>query len=193
MGLNSLGVPSANSTLLTRNSSDWIQTFTGRQFWPLAPRVEDVDLRDIAHALSNICRFTGHVRRFYSVAQHCVIMTENAPDDIRREVLMHDAAEAYMTDIARPVKKSIPNFKEIEIRIETCIAERFGLRFPWPDAVGELDLQALATERRDLMSPPPIPWKSTENVKPWPMVIEPWAPAKAEHVFLEFCLRHGIE
>lgn len=176
-----------------RGGTDWIQTYTGKQFWPLDPRAEEVDIRDIAHALSLTCRYTGHCKKFYSVAQHCVLMAMYAPSEFAREVLLHDAAEAYMADVARPVKKSIPQLKEIEVRLEACIAERFGLRFPWPEVVGILDLQALATERRDLMATPPIPWKSTVGVEPFPDTIEPWSPDKAETIFLNWCDELEIE
>jgi hypothetical protein len=174
-----------NKTL--RGGTDWIQTFTGRQFWPLDPRPEEIDIRDIAHALSLTCRYAGHCKRFYSVAQHCVLMACWAPINFAREVLLHDAAEAYMDDVARPVKKSIPQLKEIEIRLEKCIAEAFGLQFPWPAIVSELDLRALATEQRDLMASPPIPWKRTAGIEPFPSVIDPWSPDKAEVVFLNWC------
>lgn len=180
-----------------RDASTWILTFTGRQVWPLNPRPDDFDLVDIAHALSNICRFTGHVRTFYSVAQHCVIMTENAPEEIRREVLMHDAAEAYLADVARPIKKELRVLKVFETRLELCIATRFSLRFSvehgWPAGVAELDLRALATERRDLMEKPPIPWRSTETVEPFEREIKPVGPDAAKAMFLAFAERLGLK
>lgn len=85
----------------------WIQTFTGKQFWPLAPKASDVCIEDIAHALSLKCRFGGHVKKFYSVAEHCVrVMKILKPAD-QLWGLMHDAAEAYLPDIAAPIKRSV--------------------------------------------------------------------------------------
>ncbi len=148
----------------------WIQTYTGRQFWPLDPRADDVHIDDIAHALALVCRYTGHCRLPYSVGQHSLYVAsivERTGGD-RKHVLtalLHDAAEAYTADIARPLKKSMPQFAEIEHRLETVIAERFGLIFPFPDCVKTADNIMLATERRDLMAEPPRPWK-TYGVEP---------------------------
>lgn len=130
-----------------RCDSTWIQTFTGRQFWPLNPRAEDVCIEDIAHALSMKCRYTGHCRQFYSVAQHSVIMTELSLSP--HWALMHDAAEAYMPDVARPVKRLIPQLKDVEDGLLKVIAEAFSLEWPIPkyveDDVKSLDLILLST------------------------------------------------
>src|ERR1700724_2684254 len=83
----------------------WQQTFTGRRFYPLSPRVEDVCIEDIAHALSNICRYGGHCREFYSVAQHCNMVSDWMPE-FKLEGLLHDSPEAYIGDMVRPVKHS---------------------------------------------------------------------------------------
>lgn len=168
-----------------RCDSTWIQTFTGRQFWPLNPRAEDIDIRDIAHALSNICRFTGHTRWFYSVAQHSVIASHHCEDPMW--ALLHDASEAYLCDIARPLKRS-PEFsayRNAESRMMQVIAERFVLPWPEPAFIKQIDLVMLATERRDLMPHPPRPWLSIENVKPLAQGIQPWSPARAEFEFLD--------
>jgi len=81
---------------------DWIQTYTGKRFWPLDPRPEDVDILDIAHSLSLLCRFTGHTSSFYSVSQHSILVAQEVPKRLRLWALFHDAAEAYIGDIARP-------------------------------------------------------------------------------------------
>lgn len=152
----------------------WIQTFTGRQFWPLDPKAEDIDIRDIAHALALKCRYTGHCREFYSIAQHSCLVGAAVEDKGKNSfdhrlcltALLHDAAEAYTADIARPVKKSIAQFAEIEHRLESVIAKKFGLLFPFPGVVKWADNCLLATERRDLMATPPRPWRSVEAVEP---------------------------
>src|SRR5579885_2784587 len=83
---------------------DWIQTYCGVAFYPLDPRPEEILIEDIAHALSMLCRFTGHVKRFYSVAQHCVYVSHRCDPKDALWGLLHDAAEAYLNDISRPVK-----------------------------------------------------------------------------------------
>ena len=104
---------------------DFIQTFTGRMFWPIDPQPDEVDIEDIAHALSNVCRFCGHTREFYSVAQHSVLVSEIVPAAFALEGLLHDATEAYISDVARPVKPYLTNYKEIEINLYRAIAKRF--------------------------------------------------------------------
>lgn len=161
-----------------------ICTFTGRQFFPLDPRPEDICIEDIAHGLSLQCRFTGQIRHFYSIAQHSVHVSESV--DCVREGLMHDASEAYLSDIARPIKPFIPRYKEFEERLERVIAERFKLTFPWPPDVKEADTGMLQTEARDLL---PInlehtPWW-TIKMNPYDFKIIPWSPAVAEEQFLQ--------
>jgi hypothetical protein len=165
-----------------RSSSNWIQTFTGKQFWPTSPRAEDVDIVDIAHALSQKCRYTGHTREFYSVAQHCVIMSENVPPEHALWALLHDASEAYLPDVARPVKNEILGFIAIEDQLMTVIAEVFGLPMPMPNIIHSMDRVLLETERRDLMAPAPAPWRTLEG--PLPLIIKPLAPIGSKLAFL---------
>jgi len=167
-----------------RPVDEWIQTYTGRAFWPLAPRPEDIDLADIAHALALKCRFTGHVREHYSVAEHSVHVSRLVPPEDAFWGLLHDASEAYLPDVARPVKPRMIGFRRIEDRVMRAIAKRFGLRWPMPASVHKADLVALRTERRDLMAEPPMPWKTDEAIEPDPETIVPIGQARAEHVFL---------
>lgn len=167
----------------------WIQTFTGRAFYPLDPNPADIVIEDIAHALSNMCRYTGHCREFYSVAEHSVRMARQLldngwPDDVVLWGLLHDASEAYLVDVPRPIKSSLIGYREMEARVMTAVAERFRLPWPQPDVVSKADLRMLATEFRDLMSAPPIPWKSIEGVEPFKFEIEPWSPSYAKDSFL---------
>ncbi len=105
---------------------NWIQTYSGRQFWPLEPRAEDVAVEDIAHALSLLCRYGGHSSRFYSVAEHCVLVSHKCG----LHGLLHDAAEAYLLDIPRPVKALMPEYKWAEERVIVAIYEALGVTLP---------------------------------------------------------------
>ena len=181
----------------------WIQTYNGRQVYPLAPEPAQIDIHDIAHALANLCRFTGHSRRFYSVAQHSVLVARECPDEYAAWGLMHDAAEAYINDIARPLKQNTwlvdgadtpARIEAVEQRILEAISVRFVL--PWPvgeeceRAIKEIDTRLLLTEKRDLMAAEPAPW-SVEG-EPFDFRIEPWTPEQAEREFLSAALEYRI-
>lgn len=171
--------------MIERTDGNWIQTFNGKQFWPLNPRPEDIDFRDIAHALAMKCRYTGHCLRFYSIAQHSVLASQIVPPADAKWALLHDAAEAYLADVARPVKRAMKDFQEIEDHLLRCIIEHFGLSWPQPDSIHQADLVLLRTERRDLMAPPPIPWRTDELAKPLSATIFPDSPGEAEVRFLK--------
>jgi 5'-deoxynucleotidase YfbR-like HD superfamily hydrolase len=169
---------------------NWIRTFTGRRFTPLDPRVEDILREDIEHALSNICRYTGHVSSFYSVAQHSVIVSIIIRDILGGSVpeqfygLMHDASEAYLTDIARPVKiqPTMAMYREAEKRLEYAIARKFDLPGDMPEVVKKADLIALATEARDLMGDPQD-WEILNDVPTLTSTIQALPPARAKEIF----------
>lgn len=172
-----------------------ILTHTGRVFQPLDPDPDLIDIEDIAHALSNQCRYTGHTRFFYSVAQHSVLTTTvlllptldwNFGTPSKRlllEALLHDASEAYLSDMARPIKKHPefgPFYLEAEERLEQAIAERFGLRHPWHDFIKEADTMLLNTEASQLM-----PENFPLYEEPLDLKIEYTSPPKAKRLFLE--------
>lgn len=165
--------------------SRWIQTYTGKAFRPLDPRPEDVCIEDIAHALSLTCRFAGHCKSFYSVAQHSIIVSQIVPPRDSLWGLMHDAAEAYLADIAGPVKREMPDFVEMENRILVAIAKAFDMDWPMPKSIKIADNILLSTERRDLMRDPPYKWISVENIEPLTEVIYPGSPGFCEGLFLE--------
>lgn len=102
----------------------WIETFTGKKFWFTNEDPAEVDIEDISHALSQMCRYTGHCKRFYSVAEHSVLVSRITGN---LEGLLHDASEAYLADIASPVKQLLPEYKALEERIMRKIAKAFGL------------------------------------------------------------------
>lgn len=129
---------------------DYIVTVSGKKFYPLAPRAEEIELRDVAHSLANQCRFTGHTSEFYSVAEHSVrvsLMLEYDPT-LAMWGLMHDASEAYLTDLAAPVKRSpiMVNYRVAESALMRQVAQRFSLPYPIPDEVKHADAVMLHTE-----------------------------------------------
>lgn len=174
---------------------DWIQVFSGLQFWPLDPRPEDIRLTDIAHALANLCRFGGHCRRFYSVAQHSTLAARYAPEGLRKTALLHDATEAYLVDVPRPIKRSLVGYKEIEENLARVIGERFDLDLvQLPRAVKEVDERLLFTEKRDLTGPAPAPWTIAQGVscEPYPCTIVPLDSLAAEYQFLDVAKSLGL-
>jgi len=102
-----------------------MQTYTGKQFFPLDPRIEDIDIVDIAAGLSAMCRYNGQCTRFYSVAEHATLLFRRAPDHFKRAALLHDASEAYITDSITPVKRELTNYYQIENRLMRAIAQRY--------------------------------------------------------------------
>lgn len=177
---------------------NWQQTYTGVQFWPLDPRPEDIDVRDIAHALALQCRFAGHCARPYSVGEHSVRVSlvveaglvkqyPKAHAQNRRgalAALLHDASEAYCVDVPRPLKPYLTGYKDIE-RLVTDAVERWanlpaGACEEWN--IKHADEVLLATEARDLMCAPPASWDLRAD--PLPEIIEPWGWERAEAEFL---------
>lgn len=169
-------------------SDDWILTYTGLTVHPLNPAVDEIDIIDIAHALSHICRFTGHTRAFYSVAQHSVLVSKHVQSEHALWGLLHDASEAYLADIARPVKKqpALEGYRQAESNLMRAITERFGLPHEMPEDVADADNRILLNERRALMphNCGPI-WPLAYVFSPLDEVIEPWSPAEANLRFLE--------
>lgn len=166
----------------------FIVTYTGEMIYPLDPEPSRIHIEDIAHALSNSCRFTGHVREFYSVGQHSVLVSLVVAPELALAALLHDASEAYLSDIARPVKQQ-PGFGEVyraaEQYLEKAIADRFGLPFPMPEEVHIADSILLVTEARDLMPGGTSRWsKAYQEIPPLPTPITPWLPREAETRFL---------
>lgn len=162
----------------------WMQTYTGRQFWPLDPRPEEIDIDDIAHALSNICRFTGHCEHFYSVAEHSVLTTYLVSQENALWALLHDASEAYICDLGRPVKQFIPQYTEIENRLMYAVCERFNLPVDKPSEIKRADNVMLATEATTVMGSHPADWLLAEYPSR-SVEIQCLRPAAAEKLFLQ--------
>lgn len=177
----------------------WIQTMTGRRFELLKPDADAVCIGDIAHSLSLLCRFAGHTENFYSVGQHSIIVSKLVAQTLGRAdlalyALLHDAAEAYIGDISRPVKVAIGDrINWIETAVQECIWKHFGLSKPKAASqkiIHAADNIALQLEIRDLMGGGRDDWRAD-----WPEVfqhsvmeeyrIEPAAPGESEIQFLE--------
>jgi uncharacterized protein len=164
---------------------DWIQTYSGNKFYPLDPRPEEILFADIAHALSNTCRFNGHCRQFYSVAQHSCLVAQQVSAENKLWGLLHDAAEAYIGDMVRPLK-NLPEFsffREMEDAILKAIAEKYNLPESIPDEVSCADIVVLRTEARDLGLFTPE-W-SISDVEPLPNRILPLDPMRAQIGFTQ--------
>jgi hypothetical protein len=174
---------------------DRLQTFSGVAFWPLDPRPEEITLVDIATGLSNMCRFGGQLDEFYSVAQHSVLVASSLPHHLRAQGLLHDATKAYLVDVPRPIKRHLVNYVAIECRLAACIGDRFGIELCELDPlVKTADEHALATEKRDLLVPPPMPWGEPQGgrVEPWKAKITPWTPREARERFMGLALMLGL-
>lgn len=166
-----------------------IQTYRGHYFNFLTPEQSSFDERDIAHALARICRFTGHViANHYSVAQHSVLVSHIVPREHALAGLLHDAAEAFIGDVAKPLKELLPDYKAIEARVEAAVFARFGLPATLPECVKHADTVMLLTERRDLLLPPEIDcgeWKWAEAFQPCEERITPWPAWQAQQAFMD--------
>lgn len=165
---------------------DWQQVYTGRAFWPLDPRPEEIDIHDIAHALSMQCRYGGHCRRFYSVAEHSIHLSHVVPLCDALWGLLHDASEAYLVDIPRPLKRSMEDYRRWEGILMQVVAERFGLPLPMPDSVALADVRILTNERQQNMVPMRVgqlAWGNTGAEIP-KLVLRYLSPGVAERRFL---------
>jgi uncharacterized protein len=170
----------------------YIQTVSGRRVNPFDPVPEDIDVGDIAVALSNQCRFGGHTRRYYSVAQHACIVSDqmlarDGDELAARWGLLHDASEAYLIDLPHPIKHRSELgrlYRAAEERLELVIRERFGLLGDPPARLKEIDRAVLATERATLTMVA-WHWPELEGVEALDLLIEPWTPEVAEAAFLE--------
>lgn len=162
----------------------WILTFTGRRATPLQPTMAMLCIEDIAHHLAHECRFTGAVREFYSVAEHCVRVSWLVPAQFALEALLHDASEAYLKDVPSPLKRQsevFGEYKKREKQLEACIGAKFGLTSMESPAVKAVDLVLCATEQRDLLKHDDA-WVPAAT--PWHGTILPWTVEEARQMYL---------
>jgi|SRR5579871_2098758 len=172
---------------------DWMQTYTGAQFWPLDPRADEIRIDDIASALSKQCRYAGHCIKFYSVAEHCVHVANAAPDNLKLTALLHDASEAYLSDIVRPLKAHLANYTQIEAGLEKVIAEKFGLQWPMPKEIKALDNGILIDEMTQNMAPAPRPWEKWLTDPALGVTLQFWTSSEARYQFICAFHRYGGE
>lgn len=190
----------------------WIETYTGKHVNPLELKPEDIDIKDIAHALPLLCRFVGHCKRFYSVAQHSIHVADLIAGELKKvapmessdkdfvhyliesnrtclAALLHDGAETYMSDVSRPVKHSIKGFIEIENRINGVIMQKFGcIGADWA-LIKKYDNVMLATEAVRLMPSCGEGWYLPES--PISADIPELSPREVEELFIERFFRYG--
>lgn len=166
----------------TTITDNFIQTYSGKPMYFLSPREEDIDIYDIAHTLSLLCRFGGHCKEFYSVAEHCVRCSWKASGDLKLEALLHDATEAYLVDMPRPIKQVMKQYKDIERSLDVVIRKKFGLNEEMSPEIQYIDNAMLATEKRDLMKASEKPW--ADLPEPYIEKIEPWSSSFAEAEFI---------
>jgi 5'-deoxynucleotidase YfbR-like HD superfamily hydrolase len=170
----------------------YVSTFLGNRFYPLAPRIDRVAIEDIAHGLAYQCRFNGQTSQFYSVAQHSLIVASLVPTDLRLAALLHDAAEAYLGDMVKPLKVLMPQFAAIEDQVTAIIAAAFGIDFSHYAPIKRADLIALATEKRDLMPHSTERWAYLDAIQPLPQAIVAMNPAQAKSAFLAAFARFRV-
>lgn len=166
----------------------YIETASGTKFYFLNPQEDQIKIKDIAWALSNICRFTGHTKKFYSVAEHSYNVAMLCPPYLALEGLLHDASEAYLNDIASPVKQFLPEYKEMEAKVERAIYAKFMLGMPTSKPVKEADMAQLQHEAYFLMPSRGEDWKNRVVGK---RGIEPvgWKPEVAYNNFMNLYMQ----
>jgi uncharacterized protein len=163
-----------------------ITTYSGIRFWPLQPNPADIRIEDIVHALSNQCRFGGHAREFYSVAEHSVRVSQLCRPEDALWGLLHDASEAYLSDVPAPLKElpAFEAYRAAERSLQGTIAVRFGLSTEQPRSVTEADRAVLGIEICDLLRPLGSPQPGRPPHKTKLVIANPWPPRIAKARFL---------
>lgn len=179
-------------TLLRKGN--WFTLISGKQFWPLDPRPEEIEITDIAHALSHICRWGGHCKRFYSVAQHSVMVARMGETiEEKRWGLLHDAAEAYIGDMIRPLKRQMREFQTAERVLLSTIANRFDLSWPCPENVEQADEVMQATEAAIIMHTTEESQPIVRAMADRSIALDHWDPGEACAQFLNAYKRLFID
>lgn len=166
-------------------TDDWIETYSGGKFYIHNLEESDINIEDIAHSLSNLCRFNGHTKEFYSVAQHSVIVSYMCNLEEALEGLLHDATEAYLGDLSKPFKETTEygkHYKVIEDRLALHIEKVFGINSCSQHSIKIADVKALLMEKRDLMGDVPWEWSVDWDI-PSDIII-PLPPKESKELFL---------
>lgn len=163
-----------------------IQTFTGEMFDIFDPVGAKIHVKDISHALSMLCRYGGHSREFYSVAEHSVLMAQYFVDrkqqDLAKAALFHDATEAYMGDLVRPIKLQMPMYRDVEEKLRLVIFRGAGLPEEMPEEIKHADLRICNDEREMLMLA--RTW-SIDDLEPLGVEVQCWTHVQAEQAWLD--------
>ena len=156
--------------MLNEYEDHWITTYSGKKMHYLEPKADEICIEDIAHALALTCRFGGHCKKFYSVAEHSIRVAEVVEDRFKLRALLHDAHEAYLHDVPRPIKQDMPQYKTIADRLQRVILIKFPCNFTdGTDEYEEIkfaDNLLLSTEKDFMMT----------NVKDWAILPDPLKP-----------------
>lgn len=166
-------------------------TQSGKIFDPLDPDIDSIDIYDIAHALSNITRWGGHAKYFYSVAEHSSRMSDYVSEKNRAWALLHDASEAFLGDLVSPIKelKEFEIYRKYEKKIMNAVCRRFQLQLEEPEEVKNADMKIRATEARDLTN---IPQELFSKYEPFKFRIVPMTPETAKRYFISNARKCGL-
>lgn len=166
-------------------TGDWIGTYSGKKYFPTDPDPADVDIKDIGRSLSKMCRFGGHSKWFYSVAEHSIHVSRVVPPQFALQGLLHDATEAYCVDVPRPLKVQLTNYADIEERNWQAIASRFGLPPVLDQSVKDADNAVLMAERDQIMSRKMPDWHpNLMMIQPAKVRISCMTPSRAFRLFM---------
>jgi hypothetical protein len=157
---------------------------SGTEFDFLDPESSRFSIEDIAHGLAHTCRYSGQCRRFYSVAEHCLHVSELVSTH-PLAALLHDASEAFIGDVTRPLKQLLPEYKRIEAKVEKAIFDRFGIPYPLPKEVKAADLRVLAAEQTQIMPKGTARWAIHAGVEPAVIKVTYLSPEAAKASFLD--------
>jgi hypothetical protein len=167
------------------NKNTWIQTYTSI-FDPFDMEANDLNLEDIAHALSFNCRFNGHCKRFLSVAEHCVLMSYQVPPKLALHALLHDIGEAFLTDVPKPLKSLLKEYSFMEDSILKNFYTKNGILIPSEEESKEIriaDVRMLVTEKQQNMNESKREWTGIIGFEPFDIQLEYWSPDHAEYRF----------
>ena len=162
-----------------------LTTYLGKQYSLTTPVADDIDPRDIAHSLAHLCRFNGHTKTFYSVAQHSCLVADLVPPEHRLSALLHNAAEAYIGHMIEPLKQCVMFYRDLERLHWARICKRFDIDPQLPESVRNADRIVTATERRDLVKNAGPACNSTTHSAPMAQTIQPWRIQKARDIYFQ--------
>lgn len=148
------------------------------------PEASDFTIEDVAHGLAHICRFNGHCQRFYSVAEHSVHVSSLVPFQYSYSALMHDAPEAFVGDVPKPLKAMLPDYRRIEERVESAVLSRFNVSLPLHPCVKQADVAMLRAEQAQAMGNCDE-WGGLEGIEPPMVLLGFWSPEEARARFID--------